>query len=114
VPHVHKSIGWVPSLFDPARKVARPTLAAIERLLKARPTAARPTRSPAERTVLLTGVPGLSEVGGIACVNAEDASPVGIARVGRSSFVGYRLDTAGLTEVPIGFDERTGMLTIIQ
>ena len=50
-------------------------------------------------TINLAEVPELQEVGGIARVAVETGEELGIARVGRTSFVGYRLEEDVLKEI---------------
>jgi hypothetical protein len=57
-------------------------------------------------------MPALAAVGGIALLNTPDGHSVGVARVGRTSFVGYRLTAEGLAEVEVALDEASGALTI--
>jgi hypothetical protein len=42
----------------------------------------------------------------------ESGETVGVARVGRSSFVGFRLDGEDLQEIEVALDESAGRLLI--
>jgi hypothetical protein len=53
----------------------------------------------------------LQAVGGILRVEHGDG-PLGIARIGRTSFVAYRLDARGLRQVPLELDEGAGTLHV--
>ena len=108
---------WVHSLFNHERKVARPTLSALNALLGGG------TADPAigvhvaplfggPSAVDLAGVPALLEIGGVARIEAPGEAPLAVARVGRRSFVGYRLDADGLAEVPIELNEASTRLVI--
>jgi hypothetical protein len=57
-------------------------------------------------------VPGLQEVGGVAVVAADGGERVGVARVGRTSFVGFKLDGDALREIEVALDETSGSLHI--
>lgn len=108
---------WVHSAFNHDRKVARPTLSALNNLLGGGPAdpamSVHPVPEPIAQTeVELADVPGLAEIGGVARIDTEDQAPLAIARVGRHSFVGYRLDEEGLAEVPIELDDDSGRLRI--
>lgn len=110
-------IPWVASIFRPGYKVARPTLLALGRLLRGE--AARdgtpPSPAPAVSSgdaIPLSTVPALADIGGVARIETEDHSQLGIARVGRTSFVGFRLSDAELQEVAIDYDDQTGTLRI--
>lgn len=109
-------MSWVASVFHPERKIAAPTLAAIRAVLTGRrEVAAAPVLAhvgePA--VVRLEDVPDLGEVGGIAKVAVETGGEVGIARVGRTSFVGYRLEEDVLREIEVELDEASGQLRIV-
>ena len=108
---------WVHSVFNHARKVARPTLSALNNLLGGGPSdpamGVHRIQEPLARSeVDLATVPDLAEIGGVARIETADHSSIAIARVGRNSFVGYRLDEAGLAEVPIELDDSAGTLRI--
>lgn len=108
---------WIDSIFRPGYKVARPTLLQLGRLLRGEPardgTAPAPAQEvPAGDAIPLSAVPGLADIGGVARVETEDHSQLGIARVGRTSFVGFRLSDAELEEVAIDYDAQTGTLRI--
>jgi hypothetical protein len=111
-------MGWIASVFHPERKIARPTVAAVRALLGGRrpsreePVAVEPGLLAEPLVVDLRQVPDLGAVGGIAKVTASSGEAVGIARVGRTSFVGYRLDEDVLREVEVELDETTGRLRI--
>lgn len=109
-------VPWVASIFRPGYKVARPTLLALGRLLRGEaardgsPAAPAPEVSAGE-AIPLSAVPGLADIGGVAKVETGDAE-LGIARVGRNSFVGFRLSDAELEEVAVEYDDQTGTLRI--
>ncbi len=110
-------IPWVASIFRPGYKVARPTLLQLGRLLRGEPARDGSLPAPAPEVasgeaIPLSAVPGLADIGGVAKVETEDHSELGIARVGRTSFVGYRLSDAELEEVAIEYDDQTGTLRI--
>ena len=102
----HMQAMWVPSTLHPERRVAQPTLAALLQLLRrkggAEPAAAQ----------TLDAAPALGTVGGIARIEGPDGQAVGVARIGRTSFVGYRLMDDSLDEVEVALDESTGRLSI--
>lgn len=102
---------WVASTLHPERRVAQPTLTALLRLLrrnKPEPGVVPSSDSPP----VLHEVPALGAVGGIARMEGPDGEAVGVARVGRASFVGYRLTGDSLDEVEVALDELTGRLSI--
>lgn len=113
---VSSGIQWIHSIFNPARRVARPTLLAMEALLRAtRPRAAESESAPPAMGTVMVGLeelPDLGEVGGVARFDAGEGGPVGIARVGRTSFVGFRLDEGVLEEVPVDFDDAAARIVI--
>jgi len=110
-------VPWVASIFRPGYKVARPTLLALGRLLRGE--AARDGSPPAPASevssvdaIPLSAVPGLADIGGVAKIETGDHAELGIARVGRTSFVGFRLSDAELEEVAVDYDDQTGTLRI--
>jgi hypothetical protein len=117
-------MGWIASVFHPERKIASPTLVAIKAMLSGRratpsmPTVEVPAatfsfgRSSAPLEVSLDSVPNLEAVGGIAKLAVESGETVGIARVGRNSFVGYKLEDDVLREIEVELDEASGKLRI--
>jgi hypothetical protein len=107
---------WIASVFHPNRMIAAPTLAAIKAILSGRrvSVAASVRRDGGEALALsLADVPELEQVGGIARVTVETGEQVGIARVGRNSFVGYRLEEDVLREVEVELDETAGRIRIV-
>jgi hypothetical protein len=104
--HRH-SIEWIPSELHPERKIAQPTVVTLRKLLDAtRPDApVVPSVADGSLTVDLSQAPTLAVVGGVARIQADGVEPVAVARVGRNSFVGYRLDHAELREVEVAFDD---------
>lgn len=102
---------WVPSTLHPGRRVAQPTLTALLQLLRLN-SSREETRLPAAGPCALHDVPALGAVGGIARLHGPDGQAVGVARVGRASFVGYRLTDDSLDEVEVALDEMTGRLSI--
>jgi hypothetical protein len=109
-------MGWVASVFHPERMIAAPTLAAVQAILTGRRAsgAAKIQAHGAEPlAVRLTDVPELDQVGGIARVTVDTGEEVGIARVGRNSFVGYRLDDNILREIEVELDEAAGSIRIV-
>jgi len=97
--------------------VARPTLSALNALLgggSADPAIGvhvAPTAGGAN-AIDLANLPTLSEIGGVARIESPGEAPLAVARVGRRSFVGYRMDADGLAEVPIELDEAATRLEI--
>jgi hypothetical protein len=116
----HRRIEWFSSVLHPKRMIASPTLASLRALLTGRRSANATHASPpgagdaGARTlcVPLAQVPGLHEVGGVAMVMAEGVEAVGIARVGRTSFVGFKLDGEAMREIEVELDETSGSLRI--
>lgn len=108
-------IGWIASVFHPERMIAAPTLAAVRAMLTGRrevvATAAL-AREAEVPMVRLEDVPDLEAVGGIAKVTVDTGDEVGIARVGRTSFVGWKLEADVLREIEVELDEATGRLRI--
>ena len=110
-------VSWVHSLFNHERKVARPTLSALNALLgggSADPAIGVHV-APLEggpSAIDLANLPSLSEIGGVARIEEPGETPLAVARVGRRSFVGYRMDEAGLAEVHIELDEAATKLVI--
>lgn len=110
-----RRIEWMASALHPKRMIASPTLSALRSLLSgsgATPPTPAPAAQPAAFSVPLGEVPGLSEVGGIAMVTPGQGEPVGVARVGRTSFVGFKLDGDALCEIGVELDEASGRLKI--
>ena len=108
---------WIHSLFNHERKVARPTLSALNALLgggSADPAVGVHTAPPfgGPTAIELANLPALSEIGGVARIETPGEAPLAVARVGRRSFVGYRMDADGLAEVPIELDEAATRLVI--
>ncbi len=109
-------MGWIASVFHPERMIAAPTIAAIKAVLTGRRSSPAVTAVPNAgdaMAITLAEVPELGEVGGIARVTVESGEEVGIARVGRTSFVGYRLEADVLKEVDLELDEASGKLRIV-
>lgn len=91
-------IEWVP-LARTSGMIARPTLTALQDVLTAedeRPAHHVPGASQRTVTIALSEHPELGEVGGIARLDREGGPPIGVARVGQSSYAAYR---------PAGADE---------
>ena len=115
-PEKKPDVPWIESVYRPGYKVARSTLKTLGRILNGPaedtpPPVAEPG-APGENEVALTQVPQLNEVGGVAKVETADHTTIGVARVGRTSFVGFRLDHEQLAEVEVQFDEANGTLRI--
>jgi hypothetical protein len=108
------TIEWIPTELDPTKTIAVPTRDALLSLLRARLAAAVPHQSASDGTVTVrvSEHPSLREVGGIVRVDDGRRGPLGIARIGRSSFVAYQLDSQGLREVPVEVDARAGSLRV--
>jgi hypothetical protein len=108
-------LGWIASVFHPERKIATATLAAIKQVLTGRRSisAINLQANSDALAINLADVPELGEVGGIARVTVESGEEVGIARVGRTSFVGYRLEADVLKEIDLQLDEAAGKLKIV-
>jgi hypothetical protein len=116
-------IEWSPSTVHPEWMIASPTLAALRALLgrarsgqaslAAPATSVPPGGGGMDRlSVRLADMPGLAEVGGVAAVVADGGEAVAVARVGRTSFVGFRLDGQQLQEIAVALDESAGRLLI--
>jgi len=116
-------IEWMASAIHPKRMIASPTVAALRALLSGPRSGTVARAVPAEPisrgsglaptlSVRLYDVPGLNEVGGVAKVAADGGNAVGVARVGRTSFVGFKLDGDTLREIEVELDESTGRLHI--
>jgi hypothetical protein len=107
---------WIPSVFHPERRIAGPTIAAVRAILGGRRSGATvqmvagPGAAPL--VVRLEDVPDLGEVGGIAKLQTDGGEALGIARVGRTSFVGYKLEDEVLREIEVELEESTGELRI--
>jgi len=113
----HKRIEWTASCVHPKWMIASPTLSALRALLgDPRSVPAAPAslegRQAEALSVRLEEVPGLAEVGGVAKIVADSGAAVGLARVGRSSFVGFRLDGEDLQEIEVALNESAGCLLI--
>ena len=110
-------VSWVHSLFNHERKVARPTLSALNALLgggSADPAIGvhiAPLAGGAN-VIDLAALPALQEIGGVVRIESPGETPLAVARVGRRSFVGYRMDADGLAEVPIELDDAAVKLVI--
>ena len=118
-----KRIEWIASAVHPKRMIASPTLAALRALLsglRSDPVVLDPRIPPPSPghgpppglSVRLDDMPGLGEVGGVAMVATGGGDAVGVARVGRTSFVGFKLDGDALREIEVELDEPTGRLRI--
>jgi hypothetical protein len=110
-------VPWIASIFRPGYKVARPTILALGRLLRGEASRDGAPPPPASEVasgeaIPLSAVPGLADIGGVAKIETEDHAELGIARVGRNSFVGFRLTDAELEEVAVDYDDQTGTLRI--
>ncbi len=108
-------MAWIASVFHPERKIAASTLASIKKVLTGRRSISAINLAANADTMAidLASVPELSEVGGIARVTVDSGEEVGIARVGRTSFVGYRLEADVLKEIDLQLDEEAGKLKIV-
>lgn len=109
-------MSWIASVFHPHRMISAPTIAAVQAILTGR-RASTPARAqncgPDALAVRLVDLPELGEVGGIARITVEGGDQVGVARVGRNSFVGYRLEAEQLREIEIVLDEGTSQIRIV-
>jgi hypothetical protein len=108
---------WIESIYRPGYKVARSTLKTIGRILSGEreepaPKAVAAPEPTGGGAIPLTEVPALAEVGGVAKVETADRTTLGIARVGRNSFVGFRLDNEMLAEVEVKYDDQSATLRI--
>lgn len=117
-------IVWIPSAVHPTWKIASPTLAALRTLLSGFGAESAAVAAPSKPvppgsvladavSVRLDDVPGLVEVGGVAKVVGDGGDAVGIARVGRTNFVGFRLEGEVLREIEVELDEAAGRLRIL-
>jgi len=105
---------WVPSELDPHKMIAVPTLDAVRTLLRAPIQASPPAGSAPDGSVIVRvdAHTSLSHVGGVVRVDDSDRGPLGIARIGRTSFVAFQLSAAGLRQVPVEVDEAAGVLRV--
>jgi hypothetical protein len=90
-------VAWQASRLHPERKVALPTLLALRALLR---SATGTAPSPEPVAIPIAELPGLADIGGVACVPGAEG-PIGVARVGRASYVGFRLDADELREIEV-------------
>jgi hypothetical protein len=121
----HRSrIVWIASAIHPKRMIASPTVAALRALLSGRRSQVAALEAPAEPgfygksaqqalSVRLADLPGLGDVGGIAKLESDEGDTIGVARVGRTSFVGFKLDGEVLREIEVELDEPSGRLRIV-
>jgi hypothetical protein len=93
--------------------IAIPTLDAIRALLRAQ-AAERSRRRSTTPTlkIRLDEHPPLTEVGGVARIERGAEGDVAVARIGRTSFVAYRLDEAGLRQLRVDLDVAAGTLSV--
>lgn len=106
-------IRWIPTELDPRKMIASPTLDAVRALLRAHAAMGSRTAQPGARVrVRVEEHPPLSEVGGVARVDDGSRGAVAVARIGRTSFVAYRLDAAGLRQLPVDLDPHDGSLEV--
>jgi hypothetical protein len=108
------TIRWVPTELDPHKMIAVPTLDAVRTLLYAHLTASRPHDSMPDGSVIVRvdEHASLGEVGGVVRVDDRARGPLGIARIGRTSFVAFQLSADGLRQVPVDVDEDAGTLRV--
>ena len=104
------SIEWITLDSDHSKVIARPTLNALRALLEEKPA----PELTGELIIRLVDFPSLDNCGGIA--RASDAA-VGIARIGRESFVAFTRIPGGeeppqMVELVVAFDEVNGTLAI--
>jgi hypothetical protein len=104
-------IGWIPTDLDPRKMIAVPTLNAVRAVLSRGPQWWR-AQPLAPITVKVDDHPLLTEVGGVARVADGPGGGVAVARIGRTSFVAYRLDDEGLRELRVQLDEARGTLRV--
>ena len=111
------SIKWIPTALDPHKMIAEPTLQAVRTLLRGSGEAAPASGWKAAEegvTVRIQDHPVLSEVGGVARVDSGPQAAVGVARIGRASYVAYEMTEQGLRELPVEVDPAGNMLRITQ
>ena len=108
------TIRWVPTDLDPRKMIAVSTLDAVRTLLRAPLLAAPPLATTPDGGVIVRvgDLPPLHAVGGVVRVDDRACGPVGIARIGRTSFVAFRLAADGLRQVPVELDEAAGTLRV--
>jgi len=108
------AIQWVATELDPRKMIAIPTRDAVLALLLAHVSASPPHHAMQDGTVTVrvSEHPSLGEVGGIVRVDDGPRGPLGIARIGRTSFVAYQLDSQGLRELPVEVDDADGSLRV--
>lgn len=125
-PRRRGSIEWIPLASDRHKMIARPTLVALRAVLQeaspADPGPADGFVGPGGAYLISLGnYPGLDVVGGIVRVELPGRAPVGIARIGRSSYVAFervrRLSEGPgpeytLVELPLTLDETAGTLRL--
>jgi hypothetical protein len=107
------TIRWVPTELDPSKMIAVPTLEAVRAVLRGQAEAR--SRQRAHGGVIEVRVddhPPLTEVGGVARIDRGPAGGVAVARIGRTSFVAYRLDAGALHELPVAVDATAGTLSV--
>lgn len=105
---------FVPSQLDPHRMIAAETLDTLRVLLRGSGSHRSPTgEQPLPH--LTVSVPDhaiLTRIGGVARVDPGAGGAVGIARVGRCSFVAFELGAEGLHELAVEVDESGTTLRI--
>jgi len=108
------AIQWIATELDPRKMIAIPTRDAVLALLLAHLSASPPHRAAPDGTVTVwvSEHPSLEAVGGIVRVDDGPRGPLGIARIGRTSFVAYQLDDQGLRELPVEVDLDDGALRV--
>jgi hypothetical protein len=108
------TIRWVPTELDPHKMIAEPTLNAVRTLLGAQLEASPPAGSTPDGSVIVRvdAHASLGQVGGVVRVDDRVRGPVGIARIGRTSFVAFQLSAEGLRQVPVHLDEDAGTLRV--
>lgn len=107
-------IQWIATELDPRKMIAIPTRDALLALLLAHLSASPPHHATPDGTVTVrvSEHPALASVGGIVRVDDGRRGPLGIARIGRTSFVAYQLDEHGLRELPVELDASQGALRV--
>ena len=101
------AIRWVPSELDPHKMIAVPTLDAVRTLLRAPIQASPPAGSAPDGSVIVRvdAHTSLGQVGGITRVDDHARGPLGIARIGSTSYVAFQLGPEGLRQLPVDLDE---------
>lgn len=105
---------FVPSQLDPHRMIASATLDTLRDILRGSGPHRLATAPASDVTVVvpLAEHPMLARIGGVVRIDPGPGGAIGIACVGRSSFVAFELGGNGLHELPVDVDARALSLRI--